>query len=104
MLILSLFNFFRVYGDSSLCRKVLLMGVNSASDDPERICNELLQFEREQGGAVLHMYRNNEYPLLCVSVVCLSIVYHNFHMFCVEVFHARIIMMIFMCMCLFAHS
>ncbi len=46
---LYIFYLFRLYGELSLCRKVLLMGVNSASDDPERMCHELLQFEREQG-------------------------------------------------------
>ena len=25
------------------------MGINSASDDPERVCEAFLQFEREQG-------------------------------------------------------
>ena len=31
------------------CRKVFQMGINSASDDPERVCEAFLQFEREQG-------------------------------------------------------
>lgn len=39
----------RVYGEIALCRKVLLLGVNSASDDPDSMCEELLQFEREEG-------------------------------------------------------
>lgn len=39
----------RMYGEVALCRKVLLLGVNSASDDPETMCQELLQFEREEG-------------------------------------------------------
>ena len=31
------------------CRKVFQMGINSASDDPERVCEAMLQFEREHG-------------------------------------------------------
>ena len=39
----------RTYGDLALCRKLLQRAVNSASDDSEKVCDELLQFEREQG-------------------------------------------------------
>ena len=31
------------------CRKVFQMGINSASDDPESVCEAMLQFEREHG-------------------------------------------------------
>lgn len=31
------------------CRKVFQMGINSASDDPEAVCEAMLQFERERG-------------------------------------------------------
>ena len=31
------------------CRKVFQMGINSASDDPDGMCEEMLQFEREHG-------------------------------------------------------
>ena len=41
--------FFSHYGDTELCRKILLRGVNSASDDPEKVIETLLQFEREEG-------------------------------------------------------
>ena len=41
--------FCRNYGDTELCRKLLQRAVNSASDDPERVCEALLQFEREEG-------------------------------------------------------
>ena len=40
---------FSHYGDTELCRKILLRGVNSASDDPEQVIEKLLQFEREEG-------------------------------------------------------
>ena len=31
------------------CRKLFLLAVNSASDDPQRVCEAYLQFEREEG-------------------------------------------------------
>ena len=31
------------------CRKVFQMAINSASDDPESVCEAMLQFEREHG-------------------------------------------------------
>jgi hypothetical protein len=31
------------------CRKVFQMAINSASDDPEAVCEAFLQFEREHG-------------------------------------------------------
>ena len=37
------------YGDTEQCRKILLRGLNSASDDPELMAERLLQFEREEG-------------------------------------------------------
>jgi hypothetical protein len=39
----------RYYGDPEKCRKILIRGVNSASDDPELVMDTLLQFEREEG-------------------------------------------------------
>ena len=39
----------RSYGDHALCRKLLQRAVNTASDDPERVCQALLGFEREVG-------------------------------------------------------
>lgn len=42
-------NLERTYGDLAVCRKLLQRAVNSASDDSEKVCDELLQFEREQG-------------------------------------------------------
>jgi high-affinity K+ transport system ATPase subunit B len=31
------------------CRKLFLKAVNSVTDDPRRVCDEFLQFEREEG-------------------------------------------------------
>lgn len=31
------------------CRKLFLQAVNSVTDDPQRVCEEFLQFEREEG-------------------------------------------------------
>ena len=42
----------RMYGNEASCRKVLQKAVNSASDDPEKVCNTLIRFEREQGEGV----------------------------------------------------
>ncbi|XP_064398817.1 squamous cell carcinoma antigen recognized by T-cells 3-like isoform X3 [Halichondria panicea] len=39
----------RSHGDTASCRKVLQRASNSASDDPEMVCEALLQFERESG-------------------------------------------------------
>ena len=39
----------RRYGDEAACRKLLQRSVNSASDDPECVCEALMQFEREVG-------------------------------------------------------
>jgi hypothetical protein len=39
----------RSFGDLGKCRKLYHMSVNSVSDDPERVCDGLIQFEREQG-------------------------------------------------------
>ena len=43
---------YRSYGDPELCRKLLQRAVHSASDDPEKVCDALLQFEREEGDLV----------------------------------------------------
>ena len=50
------YNLFRAVGDVSNCRKLLNLSVNSVSDDPERVCNALIQFEREQG---YYIYEDN---------------------------------------------
>ena len=39
----------RYCGDIEACRKILQRAVNSASDDPEGVCQALLEFEREVG-------------------------------------------------------
>ena len=39
----------RYCGDVEACRKILQRAVNSASDDPEGVCQALLEFEREVG-------------------------------------------------------
>ena len=49
VLICSFVMVFSHYGDTEFCRKILLRGVNSASDDPEQVIETLLQFEREEG-------------------------------------------------------
>ena len=38
------------------------MAVNSASDDPEKVCNELIQFEREQGQSLVCTHIHHPYP------------------------------------------
>ena len=43
---------YRSHGDPELCRKLLQRAVHSASDDPQRVCEALLQFEREEGDLV----------------------------------------------------
>ncbi len=43
------FSPFRNHGDLSNCRKLLQRSVNSASDEPEKVCQALLRFEREVG-------------------------------------------------------
>ena len=39
----------RELGHYDECRKVFQMAINSASDDPESVCEAMLQFERERG-------------------------------------------------------
>lgn len=46
---LEYFNAERLFGDVESRRKVLLKAVHSASDYPESICHQLIQFEREEG-------------------------------------------------------